>query len=301
MSNNLNLTQMTTGQANKEATHNDSNGELDAALTEEVTIDVSSANQTISDANYRRAKQFKITGDGDAGRTVTLPAIKREVTFYNADSASRDLVRGSTTISIAAGASQQVYTDGTTNGLRTAGAATAGGTTSPIGKHTISMPAPAMKARTSNGAAAGSVETATNKVMIESFDFDASADEFVQFSVWMPKGWDEGTVIAVISWTAASGSGDVVWGIQALARSNDDALDTAFGTAVTVTDTLLTANDEHHTSETSAITIGGTPAENDRVIFQVYRDADAGGDTLAADAKLLAVKIIYTINAANDN
>lgn len=120
MSNNLNLTQMTVGQTNKETTHNDSNGEIDAAHTEEITLDTSAANVTISDANYRRAIQFKITGDGDVGRTVTLPAIKREVTFYNADSQSRDLIKGATTITLAAGASLKVYTDGTANGLRAA-------------------------------------------------------------------------------------------------------------------------------------------------------------------------------------
>lgn len=301
MSDNLALTQMTSGQVNKEITNNDGNGELDAAITEEITIDTSSANQTISSANYRRAVQFKITGDGDVGRTVTLPAIKREVTFYNADSTSKTIVKGATTLSLAAGASMTVYTDGSANGLREVSSSATVGTTSPIGKHTIYQPARGMIARTSNGAAAGTVELASNDVMLATYDFDEAADEFVQFDVWMPKGWNEGTVIAQFSWTAASGSGDVVWGIQALARSNDDALDTAFGSAQTVTDTLLTANDEHHTAETSAITIGGTPAEGDRVIFQVYRDANAGGDTLAVDACLIGVKIIYTINAANDD
>lgn len=169
------------------------------------------------------------------------------------------------------------------------------------GKHTIYQPARGMISRTTSGAPDGTAEMATNDVMVVTKDFDAGTDEFVQFDVWMPKSWNESTVTAVISWTAASGSGDVIWGIQGLARSNDDALDTAFGTAVTVTDTLLAANDEHHTAETGAITIGGTPAENDRVIFQVYRDADAGGDTLAVDAKLIGVKIIYTTNAATDD
>lgn len=169
-----------------------------------------------------------------------------------------------------------------------------------VGTHTIYTPARAMIARASSGAAAGTTELATNDVMLASFDFDASADEFVQFEVWMPKSWNESTVTAKFRWTAASGSGNVIWAIQGLARSDDDALDTAFGTAVTVTDTLLTANDEHQTSATSAMTIGGTPAEGDVVIFQVYRDADAGGDTLAVDAKLLGVHIYITTNAVND-
>lgn len=168
------------------------------------------------------------------------------------------------------------------------------------GKHTVYVPASAMKSRTTSGATSGTTELATNKIMLQSFDFDAATDEFVQFDVWMPQSWDGGTVTAQARWTAGSGSGVVIFGIQALARSNDDALDTAFGAAVTVTDTLLAANDEHHTPESGAITIGGTPVKGDVVIVQVYRDADAGGDTLGVDAKLLGVKIFITTDAVTD-
>ena len=77
-------------------------------------------------------------------------------------------------------------------------------------------------------------------------------------------------------------------------------LDAAFGTAVTVTDAVTAANDVMISAETSAITIGGTPAEGDIVVFQFYRDAASGSDTLAADAKLLSVKLFITTNAATD-
>ena len=117
----------------------------------------------------------------------------------------------------------------------------------------------------------------------------------------MPKSWDEGTVTAQIVWTAASGSGDVVWGVQALAIGDDDALDTAFGSAQTVTDTLTATDDEHLSPVTAAITVGGTPAENDLVIFQVYRDANAAGDTLAADAILIGVRLYASFDAADDS
>jgi hypothetical protein len=84
-----------------------------------------------------------------------------------------------------------------------------------------------------------------------------------------------------------------VWAIQGQAFADDDALDTAFGTAQTVTDTLLAADDMHISAATSAVTIGGTPAANRPIQFQVYRDADAGGDTLAVDARLLGVEILF--------
>ena len=116
----------------------------------------------------------------------------------------------------------------------------------------------------------------------------------------MPKSWNESTVTAQFYWTATT-TGDAVWGCRAVALSNDDALDTAFGTAQTVTDSVTAANDLMISAATSAITIGGTPAEGDMVVFEFYRDADNGSDTLAADAKLIGVKLNITTNAADDS
>ena len=67
---------------------------------------------------------------------------------------------------------------------------------SPIGQQTIYVPANAMTARTTSGCASGSTETTTNDIMLESMDCDDAADEFVQFTVQMPKSWDAGTVVA---------------------------------------------------------------------------------------------------------
>lgn len=167
------------------------------------------------------------------------------------------------------------------------------------GLQTIWIPAGSMIKRTSNGPADYSAELSSNKVMVVGLGFDTSADEFAQFDVCFPKSWNESTVTARFHWTAASGSGTVAWAIQGLARSDDDALDTAFGTAQQATaDTLIAANDEHVTATTSAITIGGTPAEADRVIFQVFRDVSE--DNLGVDAVLLGVELFFTTNAATD-
>ena len=83
--------------------------------------------------------------------------------------------------------------------------------------------------------------------------------------------------------------------------SDNDAVDAAFGTAVSVTKAHSgTANDLDVTAESSAITIAGSPAAGDEVFFQVTRDADNGSDTLSADAKLLGIKLFFTTDAAND-
>lgn len=168
----------------------------------------------------------------------------------------------------------------------------------PVGKHSIWIPAGAIAPRSDSGCSAlATYETATNKVNVDVLDFDQTTSEYAQFRINMPKGWNESTITAKFVWTALSSSGTVTWGLQAIALSDDDALDTAFGTAQTVTDTLLATGDVHRTAETSAITIGGSPAEEDLVVFQVYRDV---ADTLAADARLIGVLLYYTTNAATD-
>jgi hypothetical protein len=148
--------------------------------------------------------------------------------------------------------------------------------------------------RTTTGVGVNSTETTTNRQNFDELLFDAGTDEFAQALVVMPSNYNAGTVTGRFYWTASSGSGAVVWGLQGLAYSDDDALDTATGTAQTVTDTLLAANDMMISGATSSVTIGGTPGANKAVQFQIYRDADAGGDTLAVDARLLGVEISYT-------
>lgn len=164
----------------------------------------------------------------------------------------------------------------------------------------IPIMASGMQGRTTSGAASGTTETTSNKVMLATLDFDKDADEFAQFMVPMPESWDEGTVTAKFLWTAGA-TGDVVWAMQAVAISNDDPLDAGFGTAQSVTDSVTAADDLMISAATAAITIGGSPAAGDLVVFQVYRDADNGSDTLAADAKLIAVRLYITTDDYEDS
>jgi hypothetical protein len=47
-------------------------------------------------------------------------------------------------------------------------------------------------------------------------------------------------------------------------------------------------------SATTFATMGGTPAANKPILFQVYRDAANAGDTYGHDARLLGVEIGFT-------
>lgn len=167
------------------------------------------------------------------------------------------------------------------------------------GTHTIPVLAGAMTSRTTNGAASGLSESTTNKVMLRTLDFDQTTAEYAQIAIPMPKSWNEGTVTVQFIWSAGA-TGNVVWACQGVALSDDDVIDTAFGTAQSVTDGVTATTDVMKSAFTSAITIGGTPAAEDIVVFQFYRDAANGSDTLAADAKLIGVRINYTVNAGDD-
>ncbi len=201
------------------------------------------------------------------------------------------LYRGASTWSrLAAGTSgHYLKTNGTGSDPAWAAVSASGG-----GSTNIWIPASAWIPRTTTGAGIDSREQSTNKINTDELLFDAGTDEFAQAMIVMPSNWNAGTVTAKFHWTASTGSGDVVWGLQGRAYANDDALDQAMGTAQTATDTLTATNDVDISPATSAITLGGTAASGNPVIFQVYRDADAAGDTLGADARLLGVEISYT-------
>lgn len=172
------------------------------------------------------------------------------------------------------------------------------------GKQTIWIPAAAMTPRVTGGATGPSqVELATNKINYKCLDFaDGASALHAQFMMAMPKSWDLGTISARFHWTFSSGSGgNVVWQVRAVAVRNGVSLDTAMGTAQAVTQAVGTANALHITSDTPAVTVGGSPQVRDLVMFEFFRDPAHASDTSTVTARLLGVEIIYNSNAADDS
>ena len=170
------------------------------------------------------------------------------------------------------------------------------------GLETMWVPASAMYGATTNPADSQQVETTAVRPDMKVLDFDAATDEFAQFSVAFPKSWNEGTVTYQVYWTPSStDTGDCIFGLQGVAIGDGDTIDVAYGTAVDVTDAGIgTIEDQQVSAVSSAITIAGSPAVDQQTYFQLYRDANAGGDTFTGDARVLGIKIFYTTDAAND-
>jgi hypothetical protein len=257
-------------------------GSFAATIANDAVTNAKLANMT---ASTIKARITASTGDAeDATLTQVLDLV--------GSAAQGDILyRGASTWTrLAAGTSgQYLKTLGTGANPEWATVSASGG-----GSTNVWIPASAWIPRTTTGAGIDSREQSTNKINTDELLFDSGTDEFAQAMIVMPSNWNAGTVTAKFHWTASTGSGNVVWGLQGRAYANDDALDQAMGTAQTATDTLTATNDVDISPATSAITLGGTAAAGNPVIFQVYRDADAAGDTLGADARLLGVEISYT-------
>ena len=170
------------------------------------------------------------------------------------------------------------------------------------GKETMWIPAQAMYGPTTNPADAAQVETTATRPDLKVFDFDASTKQYTQFTVAMPKSWNEGTLTYQVYWSpSTTNTGNAIFGLQAVACADSDTIDVAYGTAINITDAGIgTVEDQQITSESSAVTVAGSPAAGEQTYFQLFRDAADGSDTFTGECRVLGVKLFYTTDAAND-
>lgn len=171
------------------------------------------------------------------------------------------------------------------------------------GKKAIWIDASAMRPKITASAGAGfsDYDSGTNDLTLRCADFDTTTQEYAHFKMAMPEIWDEGTVTFKPYWTNTAGltTETVVFSLAGAAFSNDDGINgTAFGTVQTSTDTWLAQNDLHIGPESAAITIAGTPAAGDLVVFEVSRVV--ASDNLTGDARLIGLMLYVTTNAFNE-
>lgn len=178
-------------------------------------------------------------------------------------------------------------------------------TVSPLGDVEIPISASSLKGTGTNGAGDAtqlpeSAEEPVNLVNYDYIAFDPTTEENAFFQYSIPSGWDEGPITFRVKWTNTAGlaTETLVMGLKAVALSDDEALDSAWGTEVTVTDTFLAQNDLHITPESAAVTVGGSPAEGDIVMFNLARKT--ASDNLTGDARILELILTFTRDSPTD-
>lgn len=128
--------------------------------------------------------------------------------------------------------------------------------------------------------------------------FDAATEETL-YLVFRATNYGSGNLTLKLRWYADSASsGDVIWGAQLAAITpNTDTQDIetkAFATAQTVTDSHLGTTGQRLHEIDLTISNLDSVAAGDWCVLKLYRDADAGGDTMTGDAVLVGVSLTYS-------
>jgi hypothetical protein len=133
---------------------------------------------------------------------------------------------------------------------------------------------------------------------VVSLAFDAATDEsaYIAFPL---ESYGSGNITFTIQWYAdTASSGDVIWGAQlACITPNTDSQDIetkAFATAQTVTDSHIGTTNQRLHSVDLTISNLDSATTGDYVALRLYRDADAGGDTMTGDALFVLGQLSYS-------
>jgi hypothetical protein len=240
---------------------------------------------TVTTSSVQTTGQLKLNS-----YTTTTSYTGTPVGFLGFDSSGNILT---TTGSAAGGGGGGAGTSGTSGTAGTAGTSGANGAS--VTGQIILTAGGGWPSITTGAQSPTLTATATNAVNFYSINFADASQTFANWAMPMPSDYNGGTITAVFYWMSNNAStNSVVWGFQGRAYADSDAIDQAFGTAQTVTDANNATRDVNISAATAAITLGGTPAASNFVQFRCYRDGAAGGDTLAATAELLAIRITYT-------
>ena len=170
--------------------------------------------------------------------------------------------------------------------------------TTPKTRRSIILTAAGAIVPTTSGAAKTQVDGTNHSYYV--LDYDASSDEAAFWQWTMPDSYDNGSIDITYYWEAGATSGDSIFCFQAkgLSANSSEDIDSALSSAVCETDTAqANANDLASMTETNA-TSNFTAGEY--ATFKVFRDADAGGDTMTGDARLVKVKIEYGVATESD-
>jgi hypothetical protein len=134
-------------------------------------------------------------------------------------------------------------------------------------------------------------------IPVRGLAFDAATEESCFFNL-RAINYASGNLTIDFYWYAdTASSGDVIWGAAIAAiTANTDSQDIetdALATAATATDSHLGTTGQRLHQIAVTVSSLDSLAADDWVALQVYRDADAGGDTMTGDAILVGLTVSY--------
>lgn len=171
------------------------------------------------------------------------------------------------------------------------------------GKQSLWVPAGAMIPRSTDGAFLSVGETAVNKRMRQSLDFDSAVPQFAQFEYAAPKSWDLGPVSYRVFYShpATTVNFGTAWELQGIGLADGDSEDAAYGTAVVVTKTSTADGILYVTPESGPVTIAGTLLDGVLLNFQISRNPNNGADNLGVDARMRGAMLFFNTRASTDD
>jgi len=193
-----------------------------AATGNDPTLSATGGDSNIDIAIKPKGTGETVFGTGAANATITSSGAHDLILDTNSGTNS-----GTITITDAANGDITIAPNGT-GVAKAVDGADATGAIKIAGKETIWVPASAMYETTTNGASLQQVETTAGRPDMKVLDFDPSTDEFAQFSIAMPKSWNEGTVTFQYYWTpSTTNTGNCAMELMGVACGDSDTIDVA--------------------------------------------------------------------------
>lgn len=112
----LGITELANNQVDQFATANEAFRAIESAFSNFTVCNLATGNVTITAANFKLYFLFRASGNTVA-RDIVFPVATRFFAVQNTGSATLSIKLGTTTVTLAAGASAFYFADGTANGL----------------------------------------------------------------------------------------------------------------------------------------------------------------------------------------
>jgi type II secretory pathway pseudopilin PulG len=146
-------------------------------------------------------------------------------------------------------------------------------------------------------AASAQIEMGTNKNVYDCLAFDKTTEEYAYANFVMPGDYTGGDLYFVYHWThpATTTNFGVFFYCRAVAITNNQSLDVAWGTATGTADTGGITSRLYTSSLSAALTCGGSPVANKWINLKINRYPTGAEDNLDVDAYLLGVMIWYPV------